>query len=99
MSVQVSVTVILAVGVMQGIIMGGIDLPSGSVVGATAVIVASLAQRADYTHTIYPGRTGLSPVIPLAAGLSVWLLAGMINGSLIVFTNILPYTATPGMMV
>lgn len=99
MILQVAVTGILAVGVTQVIIMGGIDLSSGSVVGATAMIAASLAQRTGYTHAVYPGLTGLSPVIPLAAGLGVGLLAGMINGSLIAFTKIPPFIATLGMMV
>ena len=39
---------IIAVGVTQIIIMGGIDLSSGSVVGMTAMIAASLAQTAGY---------------------------------------------------
>lgn len=99
MILQVAVTGILAVGVTQIIIMGGIDLSSGSVVGVTAMIAASLAQRAGYSHAIYPGLTGLSPVIPLAAGLGVGLLAGLVNGSLIAFTKIPPFIATLGMMV
>ena len=37
---------IIAVGVTQTIIMAGIDLSSGSVVGMTAMIAASLAQAA-----------------------------------------------------
>jgi len=43
---------IIAVGVTQVIIMGGIDLSSGSVVGMTAMIAASLAQVAGYSHPI-----------------------------------------------
>ena len=38
---------IIAIGVTQIIIMGGIDLSSGSVVGMTAMVAASLAQTAD----------------------------------------------------
>ena len=41
---QVSVIGIIAVGVTQVIITGGIDLSSGSVVGFTAMVAASLAQ-------------------------------------------------------
>src|ERR1700722_11345664 len=61
---------IIAVGVTQVIIMGGIDLSSGSVVGMTAMIAASLAQIAGYTHAIYPSLTGLNPIFPVAAGLA-----------------------------
>ena len=41
---QVSIVGIIAVGVTQVIITGGIDLSSGSVVGATAMIAMSFAQ-------------------------------------------------------
>ncbi|THD43015.1 MAG: ABC transporter permease [Bradyrhizobium sp.] len=90
---------IIAVGVTQIIIMGGIDLSSGSVVGMTAMIAASLAQVAGYSHAIYPSLTGLNPIFPVAAGLLCGLVAGLINGSLIAFTKIPPFIATLGMMV
>src|SRR5215213_6138993 len=41
---QVSVIGIIAVGVTQVIITGGIDLSSGSVVAATAMVAATFAQ-------------------------------------------------------
>src|SRR5580704_9743182 len=44
MILQVSVIGIIAVGVTQVIITGGIDLSSGSVVALTAMVAASLAQ-------------------------------------------------------
>ena len=90
---------IIAVGVTQIIIMGGIDLSSGSVVGMTAMIAASLAQAAGFAHAIYPSLTGLNPIFPVAAGLLCGLLVGVINGSLIAYTKIPPFIATLGMMV
>jgi inositol transport system permease protein len=99
MILQEAVIGILAVGVTQVIIMGGIDLSSGSVVGMTAMVAASLAQSADYSHAIYPSLTGLSPIIPVLVGLAVGVVAGLINGSLIAFTKIPPFIATLGMMV
>jgi inositol transport system permease protein len=90
---------IIAVGVTQIIIMGGIDLSSGSVVGMTAMIAASLAQIAGYTHAIYPSLTGLNPVFPVVAGLLCGLLAGWVNGALIAYTKIPAFIATLGMMV
>jgi len=90
---------IIAVGVTQVIIMGGIDLSSGSVVGMTAMFAASLAQSADYSHAIYPALTGLSPIFPVAAGLLGGLIVGLINGSFIAYTKIPPFIATLGMMV
>ena len=90
---------IIAVGVTQVIIMGGIDLSSGSVVGMKAMIAASLAQAAGCSHAISPSLTGLNPFFPVAAGLVCGLLVGLVNGSLIAFTKIPPFIATLGMMV
>jgi inositol transport system permease protein len=99
MILQEAVIGIIAVGVTQIIIMGGIDLSSGSVVGVTAMVAASLAQTEGFTHAIYPSLTGLSPFFPVVAGLICGLLAGLINGSLIALTKIPPFIATLGMMV
>ena len=99
MILQEAVIGIIAVGVTQIIIMGGIDLSSGSLVGMTAMIAASLAQSAGFSHAIYPSLTGLNPFFPVAAGLICGCLAGLINGSLIAVTKIPPFIATLGMMV
>jgi inositol transport system permease protein len=99
MILQEAVIGIIAIGVTQTIIMAGIDLSSGSLVGMTAMIAASLAQTAGYSHAIYPGLTGLNPIFPVAAGLLAGVVAGLINGSLIAYTKIPPFIATLGMMV
>ena len=99
MILQVSVIGIIAVGVTQVIITGGIDLSSGSVVGLTAMVAASLAQHSDFAARrlsvadrpagVHPGRRrparrrGRRPV----------------NGTLIATTGIPPFIATLGMMV
>ncbi len=99
MILQEAVIGIIAIGVTQTIIMGGIDLSSGSLVGMTAMVAASFAQTAGFSHAIYPGLTGLNPFFPVAAGLICGLAAGLINGSLIAYTKIPPFIATLGMMV
>jgi inositol transport system permease protein len=99
MILQEAVIGILAVGVTQVIIMGGIDLSSGSVVGMTAMVAASFAQTEGFSHAIYPSLTGLTPIIPVLVGLTVGVMAGLVNGSLIAFTKIPPFIATLGMMV
>ncbi|MEP7454400.1 ABC transporter permease [Phyllobacterium sp. SB3] len=96
---QVSVIGIIAVGVTQVIITGGIDLSSGSVVGMTAMIAASFAQSSTWARPVYPGLTDLPFIIPIAIGLGIGLLAGIINGWLIAQTKIPPFIATLGMMV
>ena len=99
MILQVSVVGIIAIGVTQVIITGGIDLSSGSVVAMTAMITMSVAQSGDYARAMYPALTDLPVIVPLAVGLGLWLIAGMINGALIALTGIPPFIATLGMMV
>lgn len=99
MILQVSVIGIIAVGVTQVIITGGIDLSSGSVVGLTAMLSASIGQSADWPRAVYPALTNLPFFIPLLAGVLAGLVAGYINGQLIARTKIPPFIATLGMMV
>jgi inositol transport system permease protein len=99
MILQVAVIGIIAVGVTQVIITGGIDLSSGSVVGATAMIAMSFAQVSSYPRAVYPALTDLPVVIPIVIGLGCGLAAGLINGLLIAYTRIPPFIATLGMMV
>jgi inositol transport system permease protein len=99
MILQVSVIGIIAVGVTQVIITGGIDLSSGSVVGLTAMLSASIGQSADWPRAVYPALTNLPFFIPLLAGILAGLVAGFINGQLIARTKIPPFIATLGMMV
>jgi ribose/xylose/arabinose/galactoside ABC-type transport system permease subunit len=96
---QVAVTGILAVGVTQVIITGGIDLSSGSVVGLSAMVAASLAQSSTDIRALYPALTDLSPFWPILAGLLAGGLIGLLNGLLIAKTGIPPFIATLGTMV
>ena len=97
---QVSIIGLLAIGVTQVIITGGVDLSSGSVVALSAMIAGSLAQSSDAgIRAIYPSLTDLPAFIPIVAGLAVGALAGLINGSLVAFGAIPAFIATLGMMV
>jgi inositol transport system permease protein len=96
---QVSIVGIIAIGVTQVIITGGIDLSSGSVVSASAMIAMSFAQASSYARAVYPALTDLPVIVPIAVGLACGLLAGLINGLLIAYTKIPPFIATLGMMV
>lgn len=99
MILQVSVVGIIAVGVTQVIITGGIDLSSGSVVAATAMVAMSFAQVSTYARAVYPNLTDLPAIVPIAIGLGCGLLAGFVNGALIAYTKIPAFIATLGMMV
>ena len=103
---QVSIVGIIAIGVTQVIITGGIDLSSGSIVGATAMIAMSFAQVAIVNgnpnpKAIFPelGWLDLPVIVPILVGIGCGLIAGLINGSLIAYTRIPPFIATLGMMV
>jgi len=96
---QVSIVGIIAIGVTQVIIAGGIDLSSGSVVGATAMITMSFAQVSTYTRAMYPALTDLPVIVPIIVALACGLIAGLINGLIIAYTKIPPFIATLGMMV
>jgi len=99
MILQVSVIGIIAVGVTQVIISGGIDLSSGSIVGAVAMVSMSFAQSAEYARAVYPALTDMPAFVPIIIGLACGAIAGFINGWLIAYTKIPPFIATLGMMV
>jgi len=103
---QVSIVGIIAIGVTQVIICGGIDLSSGSVVGATAMIAMSFAQVATVNGNPNPkamflsyGWIDLPVIVPLLVAIGCGLIAGLVNGLLIAYTRIPPFIATLGMMV
>jgi len=96
---QMSVIGMIAVGATLVIITSGIDLSSGSVVAAAAVVSASLAQVSDFPRAVFPHLTDLAPIWPILGGISVGLIIGLINGVLIAVTAIPPFIATLGTMV
>ena len=103
--IQVAIVGIIAIGVTQVIITAGIDLSSGSVVGATAMIAMSFAQvamvnGAENPKAIFgPGFLDLPWLVPVFVGLAVGTLAGIINGLLVAYARIPPFIATLGMML
>jgi inositol transport system permease protein len=102
---QVSIIGIIALGVTQVIISGGIDLSSGPLVGAAAMIVMSFAQTELVNGQLNPKAVfgdwafDLPVIAPILVGLAFGAFIGCINGSLIAFTRIPPFIATLGMFL
>ncbi len=83
---QVSITSIVAVGMTFVIITGGIDISVGSTVAFAGVVVAYALQK------------GYSIELSILAALLVATAAGLINGALVAFGNVMPFVATLGTM-
>ena len=89
---QVAITGIIAVGVTQVIITGGVDLSSGSMVGFIAM-AASFAQTAANSRAVFLqpeyARFDLdwfidsNPLWAIGVGLLLGLFLGWINGKII----------------
>ncbi len=105
MILQVAIIGIIALGVTQVIIIGGIDLSSGSIVGVTAMVAMSFAQTALVNGNPNPKAIfgdwamDLPVIVPIVVGLICGLFAGLINGFLVAYTKIPPFIATLGVMV
>jgi ribose transport system permease protein len=85
-----SVTGVLAIGMTFVIIAGGIDLSVGSVLGLSSV-VATLAAVQSAAASFWP----LMIIVALAVGLA----AGVINGIIIAYGNVVAFMATLAMLI
>ena len=102
---QVAIIGIIALGVSQVIITAGIDLSSGPLVAATAMIAMSFGQTELVNGYANPKALfgtwamDLPVVIPIVIGLSFGAAIGAINGIFIAHFRIPPFIATLGMFL
>ena len=102
---QVAIIGIIALGVTQVIITAGIDLSSGPLVAATAMIAMSLAQTELVNGFPNPKAVfgvwamDLPVIVPVVAGLIFGAMIGAINGTFIAYFRIPPFIATLGMFM
>lgn len=102
---QVAIIGIIALGVTQVIITAGIDLSSGPLVAATAMIAMSFAQTELVNGFPNPKALfgvwamDLSVVIPVGVGLAFGAFIGIVNGLFIAYLRIPPFIATLGMFL
>lgn len=84
---QVSITGIIAVGMVFVIVTGGIDLSVGSITGIVAMVATSLAHPDQFPV-----------IVPVLVGLAVGIVAGAVNGIIIAYGDVPPFITTLGMM-
>jgi len=102
---QVAIIGIIALGVTQVIITAGIDLSSGPLVAATAMIAMSFAQVAEVNGfpnpkaLFGPWAMDLPVIVPVLVGLFFGACIGIINGTFIAYFRIPPFIATLGMFL
>ena len=102
---QVAIIGIIALGVTQVIITAGIDLSSGPLVAATAMIAMSFAQVAEVNGfanpkaVLGPWAMDLPVIVPVVVGIGFGAFIGAINGTFIAYFRIPPFIATLGMFL
>lgn len=102
---QVAIIGIIALGVTQVIITAGIDLSSGPLVAATAMIAMSFGQTELVNGFANPKALfgtwamDLPVLIPVVVGLAFGAFIGAINGTFIAYMRIPPFIATLGMFL
>ena len=102
---QVAIIGIIALGVTQVIITAGIDLSSGPLVAATAMIAMSYGQTELVNGNPNPKALfgtwamDLPVIVPVIVGLAFGAFIGAINGTFIAFLRIPPFIATLGMFL
>lgn len=84
---QSSINGLLAIGMTFVVLTGGIDLSVGSIVGASGIFAALVAQNHN-----------LPWFIPLLVGVGVGFLLGSINGFIIAILRVPAFIATLGML-
>ena len=83
---QSSINAIIAVGMTFVIITAGIDLSVGSILAFSGVVLASTL------------NTEVPLPLALLAGLTIGMMCGLMNGSLVSFGKLPPFIVTLGMM-
>ncbi|MDT3315467.1 ABC transporter permease [Microbacterium sp. KSW4-11] len=88
---QASIVGVISIGMTLVIIAGGIDLSVGSVLGLASVVgaLAAVQDLADQTHWI----------VMVLVALAVGVFAGLLNGIVIAYGNVVAFMATLAMLV
>lgn len=101
---QTSIIGIAALGMTMVIILGGIDLSTGSIVALSTVAIASLLQTMvdsqQGTIDLFDIRVGVGVALLAAfGGIAIGALAGLVNGLLITRLRVVPFIVTLGTLL
>ncbi|MCK6624384.1 MAG: sugar ABC transporter permease [Anaerolineae bacterium] len=93
---QMTVTALLAVGMVLVIVTGNIDLSVGKLAGFVSVVVAYAQAR--IWNQILPDQEILTTILSVLVGLSVGILFGLLQGYIIAFLRVPAFIVTLGGM-
>ncbi|MEW5873236.1 MAG: sugar ABC transporter permease [Chloroflexota bacterium] len=93
---QMTVTSLLAIGMVLIIVTGNIDLSVGKVAGFVSVVVASFQD--DVWSKVLPNQPVLAAVLSVLIGLAVGILFHSLQGYLVAYLNIPSFIVTLGSM-
>lgn len=93
---QMTVTAIMAVGMVFVIVTGNIDLSVGKLAGFVSVVVAYFQARVWFN--LMPDQPVLSAVLSILIGLAVGVLFGVLQGWIIAYLRVPSFIVTLGGM-
>jgi D-xylose transport system permease protein len=91
---QMTVTSLLAIGMVLVIVTGSIDLSVGKLAGFVSVVAAYLQYYVWFKYL--PGQVALSAILSAVGGLLVGLVAGVIQGYIIAYLELPAFIVTLG---
>ena len=91
---QMSVTSLMAAGMVLVIVTGNIDLSVGRLAGYVSVVVAYL--KANTWSTVFPDQPALAAISSVIVGLSVGTLWGVAQGYIIAYLRVPAFIVTLG---
>ena len=93
---QMTVTSIMAAGMVLVIVTGGIDLSVGRLAGFVSVVVAFF--QASRWNTVFPDQPAVAALLSVLIGLGVGTLWGMGQGYIIAYLRVPAFIVTLGSM-
>jgi len=93
---QMSVTSIMAAGMVLVIVTGGIDLSVGRLAGFVSVVVAFF--QASRWNTVFPNQPAVAALLSVLIGLGVGTVWGMGQGYIIAYLRVPAFIVTLGSM-